>query len=149
MKFKFRLTPLLKIRENVRAEKQAELGKAYEAARIVEEELQRLQSELVRCGELGREAIQKGRISVDYLLSLRRHESFLLDQQTQAQGQLEQIREEIERRRIALMEADREVKVLEKLQEKQKTKHLQEQSLAELKQMDEIAGRTGRNPDQS
>ena len=141
MKFKYRLAPLLKIRENVRAEKQAELAKAYEAARIVEAELQRVQAELVRNGELGRQATQKGRISVDYLLSLRRHEAFLLAQQNQAQEQLEQIQQEIERRRIALMEADREVKVLEKLKEKMKTKHLQEEALAELKQMDEIAGR--------
>ncbi|MCL2304839.1 MAG: flagellar export protein FliJ [Planctomycetaceae bacterium] len=141
MKFKYRLAPLLKIRENVRAERQTELSKAYEAARIVEEELQRVQSELVRNNELGREAIQKGQISVDYLLSLRRHEAFLLTQQSQAQEQLEQIRQEIERRRVALMEADREVKVLEKLREKMKFKHLQEEALAELKQMDEIAGR--------
>jgi len=42
MKFKYRLIPLLKIRENVRVEKQAELAKAYEAARIVEAELQRV-----------------------------------------------------------------------------------------------------------
>ena len=141
MKFKYRLAPLLKIRENVRAERQAELNKAYEAARIVEAELERVQKELVRNNELGREAIQQGQISVDYLLALRRHEALLLAQQNQAQEHLEQVRQEIERRRIALMEADREVKILEKLREKMKTRHLQEESLAELKQMDEIAGR--------
>ena len=147
MKFKYRLAPLLKIRENIRAEKQAELNQAYEAAQIVEEKLQQVQSELVRNGELGREAIQKGRVSVDYLLALRRHEAVLLAEQSQAQEQLEQIRQEIERRRIALMEADREVKVLEKLREKLKIKHLQEEALAELKQMDEIAGRAGKKTD--
>jgi len=141
MKFKYRLAPLLKIRENVRAEKQAELSKAYEAARIVEAELERVQAELVRNGELGRQGAQKGRISVDYLLALRRHEAFLLAQQNQAQEQLQQIQQEIERRRIALTEADREVKVLEKLREKMKDRHLQEEALAELKQMDEIASR--------
>ena len=52
MKFKYRLAPLLKIRENVRAEKQAELAKAYEVARIVE-------AELVRSGELGRQAVSR------------------------------------------------------------------------------------------
>jgi len=141
MKFKFRLDSLLKIRENIRAERQAELSKANEAARIVEEQLQRVRTEIVRCGDLGREAMQQGRISVDYLLSLRRHEAYLLAQQGQAQNHLEQIRQEIERRRIALMEADRDVKVLEKLREKQKTKHLREEALAEVKRMDEIAGR--------
>jgi len=142
MKFHFRLDSLLKIRENVRAEKQANLAKAYEAARIVEEKLGEIQSEIVHNGELGREAIQKGQINVNYLLALRRHEAFLLAQQSQIQNDLEQIRLEIERRRLALMEADREVKVLEKLREKMKAKHLREEALAELKQMDEIAGRT-------
>ena len=140
MKFKYRLAPLLKIRENIRAERQAELNKAYEAARIVETEIERVQKELVRNNELGREAIQQGQISVDYLLALRRHEALLLAQQSQAQNDLEQIRQQIELRRAALMEADRDVKVLEKLREKMKTRHLQEEALLELKQMDEIAG---------
>ena len=141
MKFKYRLAPLLKIRENVRAERQAELSKAYEAARILETELERVQKDLLRNNELGREAIQQGQISVDYLLALRRHEAFLLAQQSLGQKQLEQVRQEIERLRLLLMEADREVKVLEKLREKMKIKHLQEEALAELKQMDEVAGR--------
>ncbi len=144
MKFKFRLAPLLKIRESVRAEKQVELAQAYEAARKVEAELERVQAERLKCAETGREAAQKGQINVNFLLSLRRYENFLLNQQTQANYQLEQIRQEIERRHLALMEADREVKVLEKLRDKMKTKHLQQEALAEQKEMDETAGRQKR-----
>ena len=145
MPFKYRLAPLLKIRENVRAEKQAELNQAHEAARLVEEELERVRGEYAHCMEQGLQAAQQEQIDVNYLLAMRRHQAYLITQQELAIKQLEEIRQEIERRRIALMEADREVKVLEKLREKMKAKYLQEEALADLKQMDEIAGRTKTN----
>lgn len=141
MKFKYRLASLLKIREGVRTEKQLELNKAYEAAQIVEDALQRVRTDIVRCTEEARNLIASGNVRVDYLLGMRRHEAFLLAQKSHAENQLKMIQEEIERRRIALMEADREVKVLEKLREKLKDRFLREQALAELKQMDEVAGR--------
>ena len=145
MKFKYRLAPLLKIRENVRAEKQTELNKAYEAARIVEEELERVRGEYADSLKQGLQAAQQEQIDVNYLLNLRRHQAYLITQQEHATKQLAEIQQEIERRHVALMEADREVKVLEKLREKMKAKHLQEEALADVKQMDEIAGRTKAN----
>ena len=93
----------------------------------------------------GLQAAQQERIDVNYLLNLRRHQLYLISQQELAIKQLEEIKQEIERRRIALMEADREVKVLEKLREKMKAKYLQEEALADQKQMDEIAGRAKTN----
>ncbi|MGL6194670.1 MAG: flagellar export protein FliJ [Thermoguttaceae bacterium] len=143
--FKFRLVALQKIRENIRRDKQAELVKAYEAAKIVEDQIETVKNELVSCIESGREMLQGGKISIDYLLSMRRREAFLITQQKHAESQLEQIQQEIERRRIAVMEADREVKVLEKLEEKLRDRHQREAALAELKQMDEIAGRPKTN----
>lgn len=141
MKFKYRLASLLKIREGVRTEKQMELNKAYEAAQIVENALQQVRENILKCTEEARQLMTGGQVRVDFLIGLRRHEAFLLAQQSHAENQLKQIQEEIERRRIALMEADREVKVLEKLKEKLKNKFLKDQALAELKQMDEVAGR--------
>ena len=145
MSFKYRLAPLLKIREHVRAEKQAELNKAHEAARLVEEELERVRGEYAHSMEQGLQAAQQEEIDVNYLLGLRRHQFYLISQQELAIRQLEEIKQEIEHRRIALMEADRQVKVLEKLRDKMKAKYLQEEALADLKQMDEIAGRTKTN----
>lgn len=139
-KFRFRLAPLLKIRENIRAERQTELSKAYEAARIVEEKLEKIRSDLIACVEEGRQSILAGKISIDFLLSMRRHEAHLLTQQAEARNQLQQIQVEIERRRAAVIEADRDVKVLEKLREKLKERHIKEEALADLKQLDETAG---------
>ena len=143
-KFRYRLAPLLKIRENIRSEKQAELAKAYQAAKIVEEQLERVNSEIAANADKGRQLLKQERLSVDSLLAFRRHEAYLLTQRNHAEGQLEQIKQEIERRRIALMEADREVKVLEKLREKAKLRHDHAEALADMKQMDEVAGRTNK-----
>lgn len=145
-KFKYRLEPLVKIRENIREEKQAELAKAYEAARIIEEQIEKLRQDLSAALENARKQMQVGQINVDYLLSVRRHEAFLIVQEQQAQSQLKLIQEEIERRREAVIEADRDVKVLEKLREKLMEKHLSEEALAQLKQLDEVAAqKTFRN----
>ncbi len=46
---------------------------------------------------------------------------------------------EIERRRQALVEADREVRVLEKLRERQAEQHRREEDLQEAKRLDEVA----------
>ena len=50
---------------------------------------------------------------------------------------------EIERRRQAVVEADRELKVLEKLSERQQAQFRLDQTRAEGKLLDEAAARTG------
>ncbi|MBL9081483.1 MAG: flagellar FliJ family protein [Planctomycetales bacterium] len=49
--------------------------------------------------------------------------------------------EEIRKRRDALVEADRECKVVEKLREKRHSEYLSELQAAEMKVLDEAAGR--------
>ena len=46
---------------------------------------------------------------------------------------------EIERRRQALVEADREVRVLEKLRQRQAEQHRRDEDLREVKRLDEVA----------
>lgn len=144
MKFKFRLQTLLKIRENARKEAQGELAKAHEAERIVMNKIEELGQEIARCGEETRKAILHGKIDVNFMIGLRRHEAYLISQRGLAQQQLTQVREEIERRRIILMNADREVKTLEKLKEKQRERFMDDIRVSDMKQMDEIAGRDRR-----
>ena len=49
---------------------------------------------------------------------------------------------EVERRRLALVEADRDVRVLEKLRERQRERHQAAAALEDVKALDEIALRT-------
>ncbi|MDR1959199.1 MAG: flagellar export protein FliJ [Planctomycetaceae bacterium] len=137
--FKFRLTPLLKIRENLRREKQAELAKALEAETVVVEKLTEIEQNMLHVKEEARTRILRGKISVDFMVGLRRHEAFLLAQQRQIREQLEILRTEIEKRREAVREADKEVRVMEKLHEKQKDRYDFEERNKETLFMDEIA----------
>jgi flagellar export protein FliJ len=47
----------------------------------------------------------------------------------------------MEHRRVALAEANREVRVLEKLRDRQHERHRQEENRQEIKELDEVAGR--------
>ncbi len=144
--FHFRLAPLMTIRDNILKEKQGELAKAYEARRKLEEKQTELDQELADTVASGRKTVHGGgTISVDYLLSLRRHEGYLIAQKDHITQTLLAIDEEIERRRAAVMEAHRELKTVEKLKEKQKEKYDAEEAKKETVMLDEIAvGRSRR-----
>jgi flagellar export protein FliJ len=55
------------------------------------------------------------------------------------EGQLAQVRAECERRRLALVEADRQVQVLEKLRARQQVAHQKQLARDETKELDELA----------
>lgn len=140
--FKFRLETLLSMRDYVRKERQAELTKAYEAERIVLDKIGEIDHEIESLTTKGRTMMQQGSIDVDFLVGLRRHEAFLRAQQTEATRQLGMIRDEIEVRRRAVIEADKEVKVMEKLKEKQRARYDDDEMRRDHKTMDEIASRS-------
>ena len=139
MAFRFRLQPLQKVRENIRRDRQTELAKALEAEAVVREKIESLIGEIAGTKEEGRKLAAKGRINVDFLVGLRRHEAYLLAQKAEAEQKLEQVLAEVERRRLAVVEADKEVKILEKLHEKLKDRHDNELTAKEIIDLDEIA----------
>jgi len=137
--FKFRLQPLQKIRENVRRERQTELAKALAAEAVVREKIESIVQDITKVATELRTGGEEGRINVDFLIGLRRHEAWLLAQKQDAEQKLEQVLAEVERRRLAVVEADKEVKILEKLHEKQKDKYDAELFSKEIVTFDEIA----------
>ena len=139
MAFRFRLQPLQKVRENIRQDRQTELAKALEAEAVVREKIESLIGEIAGTKEEGRKLAAKGQINVDFLVGLRRHEAYLLAQKAEAEQKLEQVLAEVERRRLAVVEADKEVKILEKLHEKLKDRHDSELTAKEIVDLDEIA----------
>ena len=139
--FNFRLEPLITIRDNVLKECQAELAKAYEARRKLEEYLQDIERLLTEGTEKARSLMQTGqKVNVEYLLGIRRQEMFLRANQNQLLKDIQTIDEEIERRRAAVIAANKNLKIVEKLKEKRYEKYLEEENKAETKAMDETAG---------
>ena len=145
--FKFRLEPLITIRDNELKERQEELAKAYNARHILEEALQTVEKQLANGLATARNLMQEGQtVNVEYLLGLRRQEMFLRANQDDLMKKIQIVDEEIERRRHAVVEANKELKKVEKLKEKRRQEYLEEEKKQETKAMDEIAGnRSGRN----
>jgi len=140
-KFKFRLATLLRLREAARDGRRAQLAQAYRADEIIEHQRRTIARELSRLEGQNRQASAPGEIDVDRLLEVRRYELVLRSQQQETGQQHEAVRAEIERRREALVGANRQVRVLELLRQKQHERHRQEENRQEIKQLDEAAGR--------
>jgi flagellar export protein FliJ len=139
-KFKFRLATLLRLREATRDGRRAELAEAYRADDLLSGHLDHLAEELGRLQAQCRQAAGPGTVDVDRLVEAQRYEVTLRAQQHRLAGQREAVRAEIDRRRQALLAADRDVRLLEKLREKLADRHRQEEHRQELKQLDEVAG---------
>jgi flagellar FliJ protein len=132
----FRLATLLKLREQTRVERRRELAQAFEAERILRDRAAQMQSDIESTQQRTRMAAQ-GSVNVETLLNARRYELTVKGQLAEIQRQIAQVLEEIERRRHALLEADRGVKVLEKLRELQAAQHASLEQKRENRQLDE------------
>lgn len=132
----FRLATLLKLREQTRDERRRELAQAFEAERILRERAATLQTDIEATRQRARGA-SMGEINVETLLTARRYELTVKGELKEVNGQIAQVLEEIDRRRQALLEADRDVKVLEKLRELQAAQHAAQEQRRENHQLDE------------
>lgn len=140
-KFKFRLATLQRLRESTRDERRAALAEAYHAQQILAERVQEKQEELAALRASYSEAAAPGRIEVERLMNAQRFELMLRGELNIMEDQSQLLEQEIERRRQALVEADRQVRVLEKLHEKQLQRHRHDELCREMKELDEIAAR--------
>jgi flagellar export protein FliJ len=135
----FRLQPLLKLREAARDRCREELAHAYQADQLLHDR----QQAIVRDMEHNRKRTYvhslPGQIDVDGLLSAHRYELLLTTQLRQLAHQREKVGQEIERRRQALVQADREVRILEKLRTRHALARRQREEREELRQLDEVA----------
>lgn len=140
-RFRFRLETVLKLRRAERDERRQRLAEAFEAQRVLRNHQQELSEEIEQVHARLREGAQPGQVNVDDLLGVHRYELLLRARRTQLQQQQARVEAEVERRRQTLVEADREVRTLEKLEEKQALAHRRNEERLELKQLDETSQR--------
>ena len=138
-KFKFRLSTLLRLREAARDERRAELAEAYRVDDTLRQQLQRTEDELQSLRAQRRQGVQPGAVDVDRLVESQRYEMTLNAQRLQVVRQRETVQGEIERRRQVLAEANRDLRVLENLRDKQAGQHRQQEERREMKRIDEVA----------
>lgn len=138
-RFKFRLQTLRRIREIYRDEQRGRLATAFEAERILQQQRDALAAEAAEHLENQRRAMREGLIDVNWMLTTQRYQLALEAQSSVLRQQAAKLAEEVERRRVALVEADREVRVLDKLEERQRAQHRIGAVRAETKLLDEVA----------
>lgn len=137
--FQFRLRTLQRLREAARDERREQLADALrvdDALRAQFEELAEYRRTARRLQTLG-----TGPVDVDRLLEAQRYEAVVVAEMRHVEDQRRRVQEEIERRRAALVEADRDVRVLDKLREVRFAEHLAAEFAEETKLLDEAGGR--------
>lgn len=137
--FQFRLATLLRLRELGREERRTQLAEALrlvDQLRAQQEEIEELVRETKRL-----QTPAAGTLDADRLLNATRYELVLRAEQRALRLQEVSVLSEVEKRREALVAANREVRSLELLRDKQKEAHLAEEEARARKEMDEIAVR--------
>lgn len=138
-KFRFRFAALVRLREAVRDERRTELA---EACLLENQLLARKAAASVELGSLKQgnlAALASGPVDVDRLVWAHRYELALLDQLRAIADEQAALAAELEKRRLALAAAETEVRTLEKLHDKQRARHLEEEWRSEAKALDDAA----------
>ena len=141
-KFRFRLAILRKLRESHRDELRGKLAEAYHAAQKLEEQQLAIADEILALQDVQRRATKGATTSVNSLLEAQRYQAVLRAQQSTLRDHSKVLSTEVERRRQNVIEADQQVRVLDKLNERQRLEHQQILDRAEVRELDEIASRS-------
>jgi flagellar protein FliJ len=135
----FRLDKVHHIRQNAREQRRIELLEAQQAEDQAAAQVAELMSSLQFVRGHVQLATTPGRLNLDDLRHAQRYERSLRGELESAQSRRETLSAEVERRRQSLVEADREVKVLDRWQEKQHAQFRIDQARSEAKLHDDQA----------
>lgn len=138
--FRFRLETLKKLREQVRDERRQRYEEALAADEKLVERLNELAQEAHGLRDTANSA-RTGGLDVEKLLETERYLTLLQAEARTVVGHRQTLAQEINTRREALLAADRGVRVLENLKDKQQERFQQELRQEEQKFLDEVAGR--------
>jgi flagellar protein FliJ len=138
-KFRFQLATLQKLRELHRDELRSKLAEAVQAQQILVEQFEQVATEIANLESMRRLAVSSSSINVDPLLEAQRYQGVLQVQHAKMSEQMRLLSAEIDRRREAVVEADRQVKVLAKLYDRKLEEYRANTQRAETKVLDEVA----------
>ena len=134
--FHFKLAAVLRFRDRVKQEKQWELGLLNERLRMLEKEVYDIQEELRRDEA---RAHKEGIYSAIELQLRGNYARDLVQKIDQKRNAIAALNKDVTRKREELMEAMRELKILEQLRQRLKEKFRLLEDLADQKAIDEIA----------
>jgi flagellar FliJ protein len=138
-KYTFRLETLRNVRQARRDERRIALSEAFQAGELLDERQVELTAEQTELRALQRSVGIGQFLDVNRLLEAQRYELVLKARGQEIANQRALLETETERRRQALVEADRDVRALELLDGRQRREHQRQALRAEHKQLDETA----------
>ncbi len=136
---RFRLATLLRLRESTRDECRARLAESQRADQELVDQLTRLGMEQQRVQVECRKAAGPGDVDLDRLVEAHRYAVSLRNREEELKQRRQTLAAEIQQRRQALLQADQDVQVLEKLRDRRLERHRAEEERKEAKQIDEAA----------
>ena len=143
-RFEFRLRTLLGIREAERDAQRLQLAELLTAEERLRDQEARVAAELHCELSARRDVTTQGRLDVDHLRAAYLFEHALRDE-LQVLGQRQQaLKSIVSAQQAVLVEAQRQVRVLEKLRERQQRQHFAAQQTAESRMLDEAGARLSR-----
>ncbi len=138
-KFRFRLETLLRLKVAARDQCRAQLAEVLQAEQQLQEQQAQIREEIEAQHEYLRKTTASGGLNVDLLAAAQREVMYLKGLGQQKQQLMQQLVPHIQQRRQALIDADHEVRTLEKLKQHKWEQHNKSEAAREAKQMDEIA----------
>lgn len=138
-KFRFRLETYLRLKIAARDQCRAELAEVLRAEQQLKEHQAGIESDIQEQHAYIRGLAQTGALNVDLITASQREVMFLQALQVEKQQLMIKLRPHIQQRQQALIDADHEVRTLERLKEQKQEQHLKWEAAMEAKQMDEIA----------
>ncbi|MEQ8208572.1 MAG: flagellar export protein FliJ [Lacipirellulaceae bacterium] len=137
-RYQFQLETLRKLRLQERDARSVKLAEAFRAEEILLERCAEVKDEIVTLRQQQQEIVVSQSPDVAQLLESQRYQASLETQVRTMRDQAATLQQEIERRRLALVEADREVRVLDKLDERRFAEYQLAAQRAEAKVLDEV-----------
>lgn len=138
-KYKFRLATLQKVREAQRTQQLQALADAFRAEEVIAQSRAALAAEAIALRDMRRSASEGKYLDVNRLIEAQRYDLLLKARDQELAKQAVLLAAETERRRQQLVEADREARVLDRLDERHREEHKRRQQRREWKQLDEAA----------
>ena len=139
MKFHFRFAPILQLRQQARDDAGMAMGQAIAAIKRIDEQSSEIETQRQTLRQNDQTRI--GNVSVDSLLAGGRYDLQLLTQLESLAQTKNQLLQELDRRRQALVAAEAEVKRFERLEEKDRQQFVVEQAKREQAELDDATSR--------
>jgi flagellar export protein FliJ len=138
-KYKVSLQAVENVRAVRRDQARAALAEAYQAERMLADKQAGVATEQVELLTLQRAVASAQHPDLGRLSEAQQYGLVLRSRQQELANQQALLGVEVERRRRALVEAERDVRALELLDKRQRFAHARDQRRAEAKQFDEVA----------